>query len=439
MKHTIKKLKLKKLKKKYLTKKVQKGGNGQNIWTCIDLSLVICPISHSIMFDPVLAEDGNTYERSFIEEWFRKKQTSPLTNKHIGKHLTSNRAVKQLIDNVINALNDENSENCKKKYVDINLLKDLIEDYNFNINLKDLHIACRDGNIDKVQLLIKNGVNVNTRDENHGMTPLLIVCYSLPISYSLSIKIARLLLDNGAEVNQTNKDGTTPLYITCQKGHVDMARLLLEKGAKVNQTNKYGITPLLIACHKGHVDTARLLLEKGAEVDQTDKYDCTPLWIACQKGHVDTARLLLDNGAEVNLADRNGYTPLHVACEKDQVDIARLLLDNGAEVARSTKEGFTPLHAACQKGRVDAARLLLDNGADVNPVDTNGFTPLHVACSYGHIDIARLLLDNGADSNIENNAGLKPLDITIHEDVVKLLQEHDVYLDFWELENQRQI
>ena len=40
-----------------------------------------CPISQHIMTDPVVCSDGHTYERSYIEKWFSKKNTSPLTNK----------------------------------------------------------------------------------------------------------------------------------------------------------------------------------------------------------------------------------------------------------------------------------------------------------------------------------------------------------------------
>ena len=48
-----------------------------------------------------------------------------------------------------------------------------------------------------------------------------------------------------------------PLIIACEKGHVDAARLLLDNGAEVDRAMKDGWTPLLIACTKGHVDAAR--------------------------------------------------------------------------------------------------------------------------------------------------------------------------------------
>jgi hypothetical protein len=40
----------------------------------------ICPITLAVMIDPVLAADGNTYERDAIAEWIERVQRSPLTN-----------------------------------------------------------------------------------------------------------------------------------------------------------------------------------------------------------------------------------------------------------------------------------------------------------------------------------------------------------------------
>eukprot|EP00943_MAST-04B_sp_MAST-4B-sp1_P009226 g9226.t1 len=53
-----------------------------------------CPITTEIMKDPVTAEDGYTYERSAISEWFKDNDTSPMTNMKIGKNIVPNRALK---------------------------------------------------------------------------------------------------------------------------------------------------------------------------------------------------------------------------------------------------------------------------------------------------------------------------------------------------------
>ncbi|KAL9700486.1 hypothetical protein quinque_003927 [Culex quinquefasciatus] len=66
----------------------------------------ICPITHEIMRDPVYAEDGFTYERSAIQEWFgREKVVSPMTNAELTTdELVENGKLKQKIEEYIKLL-----------------------------------------------------------------------------------------------------------------------------------------------------------------------------------------------------------------------------------------------------------------------------------------------------------------------------------------------
>ena len=63
-----------------------------------------CPITMSVFVDPVLAADGNTYERAAIEAWFQRCRdkggapTSPLTQEPLAfPHLTRNLAIYRLV------------------------------------------------------------------------------------------------------------------------------------------------------------------------------------------------------------------------------------------------------------------------------------------------------------------------------------------------------
>ena len=46
-------------------------------------SALICPITHDLMRDPVLAADGHAYERVAIEDWFSRQLTSPITGERL--------------------------------------------------------------------------------------------------------------------------------------------------------------------------------------------------------------------------------------------------------------------------------------------------------------------------------------------------------------------
>ena len=117
------------------------------------------------------------------------------------------------------------------------------------------------------------------------------------------------------------------LYAACFNGHVNAVRLLLDNGADVDQANKYGATPVYAACQEGHVDAALLLLDKGADVHKASKSNRTPLHEASYNGHIDVVRLLLAYGADADLdvKDESGDTPVADAKSQGHKAVVKLL------------------------------------------------------------------------------------------------------------------
>ena len=63
---------------------------------------IVCPITHDIMLNPVVAADGHTYERAQIEAWLRTHDRSPLTNAVLAhKHLTTNEIARRMVKKFI--------------------------------------------------------------------------------------------------------------------------------------------------------------------------------------------------------------------------------------------------------------------------------------------------------------------------------------------------
>jgi pSer/pThr/pTyr-binding forkhead associated (FHA) protein len=61
----------------------------------------LCPITYEVFRDPVVADDGFTYERTSIEKWLRSNSTSPKTGKPMAAGVTSNLNMKKLIQDLI--------------------------------------------------------------------------------------------------------------------------------------------------------------------------------------------------------------------------------------------------------------------------------------------------------------------------------------------------
>ncbi len=60
---------------------------------------LICPITLKLFNDPVLAEDGYTYEREAITRWINEHGTSPRTKKYLRlNQLTPNNTIKNSVE-----------------------------------------------------------------------------------------------------------------------------------------------------------------------------------------------------------------------------------------------------------------------------------------------------------------------------------------------------
>jgi ankyrin repeat protein len=99
-----------------------------------------------------------------------------------------------------------------------------------------LHVACFQGAVDVVQLLIDAKADVNAQNHN-GKTPLM--------NSVKNIEVAKLLIENGADLANKDNDGNTALYLACYESAVDVVKLLIDAKADVNAQNNDGMTPLI--------------------------------------------------------------------------------------------------------------------------------------------------------------------------------------------------
>jgi ankyrin repeat protein len=81
------------------------------------------------------------------------------------------------------------------------------------------------------------------------------------------------------------------------KKHLKVARELLNRGADVNTADKYGCTPLFMAVLNGDLEMLRELLNHGADMNIAEKEGFTPLYAAHLTGHVKLEQELRNHGA----------------------------------------------------------------------------------------------------------------------------------------------
>lgn len=73
-------------------------------------------------------------------------------------------------------------------------------------------------------------------------------------------EIAKLLVDNHADINLSNKNGQIALHYAASKGNLPMLNLLIENGSHINTRDKYGMTPLHRSVSVGNIAITKALL-----------------------------------------------------------------------------------------------------------------------------------------------------------------------------------
>uniref|UniRef100_A0A672PPI0 Ankyrin-1-like n=1 Tax=Sinocyclocheilus grahami TaxID=75366 RepID=A0A672PPI0_SINGR len=314
--------------------------------------------------------------------------------------------------------------------------------------------AARSGNLEKALDHIKNGIDINTANQN-GLNGLHLA------SKEGHVKMVLELLHHGIVLETTTKKGNTALHIAALAGQEQVVTELVNYGANVNAQSQKGFTPLYMAAQENHLEVVKFLLDNGANQTIPTEDGFTPLAVALQQGHENVVALLINHGTKgkvrlpaLHIAARNddtrtaavllqndpnpdvlsktGFTPLHIAAHYENLNVAQLLLNRGADVNFMPKNGITPLHIASRRGNVIMVRLLLDRGAKIDAKTKDELTPLHCAARNGHVRIIEILLDQGTPIQAKTKNGLSPIHMAAqgdHLDCIRQLLQYNAEID----------
>lgn len=117
--------------------------------------------------------------------------------------------------------------------------------------------------------------------------------------------------------------------------------ILAINGANLNEKNKHGETPLHEAARLGHVHCLARLLQLKADINAQDNYRKTPLHLAIIWNHKECVSTLMAQGALLDVQDHRGFTPLHCAAQTGSLEIFTELLLAGADQNICTIHGAT--------------------------------------------------------------------------------------------------
>lgn len=160
---------------------------------------------------------------------------------------------------------------------------------------------CED--LDVVSFLIKNGLNVNHQSKK-GVSPLML---SVSCPYD-DIQKEQLLLDNGADVNLLDKNNENALFYANGLGY---AQMLVEHGINIHQRSKYGHNILAHMLHLEAYEIYEYLLRLGVDPDNKD---CDGENILFQGGlGLNSIKEVISYGADVLHINNHGQNVLRAA------------------------------------------------------------------------------------------------------------------------------
>ena len=243
-------------------------------------------------------------------------------------------------------------------------------------------IGAHVGNTAIIKQLIDAGADPNAIENSKGHTALMMAVAEKHLN------VAALLLENHAIVSARSVNNFTPLLFAAQQGSIELGKLLLENGADVNEAAPDGIS--------GNTNARNALIPETS---------ASALLVAIDSDHEELANFLLENGADPRL-DGAGRTALHSAVQHEMHTLVGALLAHGAN----------PNARLSRNMPVFSRVILIDNGLAVSKL---GATPFFLAAGFNDIEMMELLLKGGADPFINSNDGTTPLMVAAGADFVE--------------------
>jgi len=254
-----------------------------------------------------------------------------------------------------------------------------------------LHVAASEGQMEVVTHLLECGANphlkdssghnaltaavVAKRDElaqlllNHDpnmrlslpeSTCAVMLCYA---AFEQDLDQIKRFLRFGMSVNAADYDQRTPLHIAASVGSLETVELLLEWKAEINATDRFGSSPLLDAVRHRNKNVCECLLRHGGELLGSNVG--VMLCEAAAIGDVEELQFLITNGADPNVGDYDRRTALHLASSNGQVPVLNYLLSIQPPIEVNARDRMmgTPLDDAYRHKEDVAQTMLIKAGA----------------------------------------------------------------------------
>ena len=227
--------------------------------------------------------------------------------------------------------------------------KSIIEDYLYKLNKGDIS-GC-------LYYIRKKDCEVLQLIDNLGFT-ILIKVASLNI-YEECLEILDIIINNFTKyefisyINQKNITGFTALHYACYNGNIKLIKLLVNYGADINIISNNGLNVLHLATQGNQTTPLYYFIHKyKMNINSIDNLGNSCLHWACFY-HNDNALnfLLLCNKININIRNKNGFTPLHFCVLGNNIKAIKKLITAGADISIKNNENETCINLCIKKNK----------------------------------------------------------------------------------------
>jgi ankyrin repeat protein len=249
----------------------------------------------------------------------------------------------------------------------------------WELPLKPLHNACKNGNLAIVKALCEYVVDgIEIIDINSTCYGNRTAIYFAAFNGYLTI--VEYLISRGANSSYILHGGSCA-------GNMDIVDYALTLDLDINEKDLDGKTALEMACYRNQIDVVDRLIVAGAKVKSKYLINSPSIY---PLPHLHIIKLLVSQGADVNYVDEYGYNVMHYACSTNELEVVDFLISMRCDLNYVMRSGGTALILCCICNRYECAKMLLEAGADLNITSSNGNKPIN----YVESDDMRELLES---------------------------------------------
>jgi len=407
-----------------------------------NLSNYTCPITRQLFWNPVIAEDGHVYEKSAIDEWFKKNKISPITREKIGTSLNPILLLKNIIDDLVKLdpklssnrftalLNAKSYEKVIQEFIlekKFDKLKDY-ENYNEKIFMRRCGIEkhtylsylltyC---DFDTLKYIFTNYTKYNNQIKGFYGSHIIAMYGSEKLILYLLKKTTLL------QTNKLTKFGYTIVHIFCERSFNKAIKYALSKNYLLMLSHNVKVKPFTLLCKNKNYEMINYLIENKNNFS-IDKHifqflDCDILAKVLKyisMGDSDLVKILICKTQKYYLI-KQLHLPiefdkehnLYQICKYGNTEVIKLHFDAGCDFnIQSGKKNESCIMLLCRRKFLKVLDYIIEQKfpLDFKSCDADGWYLIHYICRYGNLKIVQKVIQQyNPDLTVTDVSGQTP-------------------------------